>query len=510
MLNFDFAVYGATPAGIMAAVSAARLGMRTVIIEPTDHIGGLMTSGLNATDTVDPDVIKGLSREFFRRVSHYYGTEYLSVRVESKVAKRLFMQMLAEEDITLLLRNEISSLLCVAGAVSSAVLSDESVVTARWWVDATYEGDLLPKAEVSFSIGRESRSTYDEEWAGIQKVKPFLPWGVPKKIAPREGKDYIPYVTPYNFAPLGSADSKVQSYCIRVTLTCNKPNTIPIVAPEDFDFSKFDMFRQLGSMMSRAAVRATWHQHLGITLKSGYFNLAEIPNGKFDMNSGPMIPTNNPVLTSGWIEAPPSKRQEMTEEFRRYTMAVLHFMQNDPSVPFAVQSFISNFGLPADEYTESENFPPQVYVREGRRLVGDRVFTQNDVLSGGVDASETVSQTRYHLDCKPVSWSANRDGTNIVREGMFFSQAAYKYNLPAWVILPKRGEARNLFSVCGVSASHVAFGSIRMEPTWMELGSIAAIIAHIADESACHPHDVAPAQIRRFRDTKLEPVEPGW
>lgn len=502
-MNFDFAVYGATPAGIMAAVSAARLGMGSVIIEPSKYVGGLMTSGLNATDSVDTDVIRGISREFFDRVSRYYGTEYLAIRVESKVAEKIFLQFIEEEGVTLLRDSEIVSVARDGSSIISAILRDGQRIDAKWWVDATYEGDLLEKGGLSYAVGRESQSAYGEEWAGVQKAKSFLPWGTSVKISPKKDGKYLPYVSPYNPAPIGSADKKVQSYCIRVTLTNNIRNRVPLTAPDDFDFSQFDIFRKLSQSMARAAVRSTWYPKLGTTMKSGYFNLAEIPNGKFDMNSGPMAPTNNPSLTTGWLEASQKKRAAMTEEFVRYTKALIYFIQNDPAVPFAIRSFLSDFGLPADEYLDTGNFPPQVYVREGRRLIGEKVFTQNDIMSGGVEAEQAVSQSRYHLDCKPVSWTANRDGSSIVREGMFFSNAAYKYNIPSWIILPKRDEAQNFFSVCGVSASHVAFGSIRMEPTWMELGSIAALVAHLSDELSLTPHDVPAIAIKLARETKL-------
>lgn len=503
-MKYDFVVYRATPAGIMAAVSASRLGMKSLIVEPTQYLGGAMTSGLNATDTIDRTAITGISREFFLRVSEHYKTPDLAVRVESKVAYKIFMDMIRAAGVELAQQVDIIGIIRDESGLKSAQLSDDRVVNSTWWVDASYEGDLLAKAGISFSVGRDARSDYDEAWAGVQPNKSFLPWGGSTKIAPKVNGKYIPYVYPHNNTSVGDADDNVQSYCIRVTLTNNPKNRLPILPPEDFDFSQFDLFRKLVSKTGTHGVRSVWHDGLGLTLKSGYFNLAEIHNGKFDMNSGPLAPLNNPWLTDGWIDATLKRREQMTEEFVRYTKAILHFMQKDDFVPKASKAFLSDFGLPKDEYLSTENFPPQVYVREGRRLRGEKVFTQNHVESGGGDPKDFICRAQYSLDCKPVRWNANHDCTNVVREGMFFSKRAYKYGIPSWIILPKREEATNFFSVCAISASHVAFGSIRMEPTWMELGSVAAIMAKISTMHGIIPHDVSALAVQKLRDQTFD------
>lgn len=506
-MDFALGVYRATPAGIMAAITASRLGMRAVIIEPSVYIGGLMTSGLNATDTVDKRIITGLAREFFIRAKDFYGLPYIPVRVESKVAGKIFADMLREAEVEVLLERDIVKVERVGTEIQSVKLASGEIVHSRWWVDASYEGDLMAKAGISYSVGRESQDEFGEAWAGVQPAKKFLPWGGHAVISPKINGSYIPYVSPPSSRPVGSADDSVQSYCIRVTLTNNPKTRVKIDAPEDFNFGQFDFFRELARPLKNSAVRATWHRHLGITFKSAYFNLAEIPNGKFDMNSGPLAPINSPALTKGWIEASYDKRVQMTEEFSRYTRAILYYIQNDDAVPFAVRSFFSDFGLPKDEYESTGHFPPQVYVREGRRLRGEKVFTQNHVESGGVSEDEAICHAKYHLDCKPVAWRANKAMTNVVREGMFFSAEAYRYALPAWIILPQRAEATNFFSVCGVSTSHVAFGSIRMEPTWMEFGSSAAMMAHLSEREKTPVHEVSASAVRELRDERFQPVQ---
>lgn len=499
MTEFDFVVYRATPAGIMSAISAARLGMKSVIIEPSDYIGGMMTSGLNATDSVDTSVITGLAREFFLRVQAHYHSKFFPVRVESSVAKRIFSEMLSEAGVQVWRRINIVSLNRDVKRVSSAFLSNGRNLSSRWWVDASYEGDLLPKAGISYSLGRESVEEFSESWAGKQKSSSMLPWKAAVRIDPVINGVLRPYVLPPSTSQLGSADSHVQSYCIRPTLTNDPTNMVEIQYVEDFDYSKFDLFRVLGSSLKNAAVTSVWYPRLGMTFKSAYFNLAEIPNGKFDMNSGPIAPINNPALTAGWVDASLEQRERMTREFSRYTMALLHFIKTDLSVPYPVRRFFSSFGLPADEYEESGHLPPMVYVREGRRLRGEKVFTQNDVEKGGAPEAEAICMAKYHLDCKPVYWRAARDFKNVVREGMFFSNEVYKYGLPNWTILPKRDEAENFFSVCAVSASHVAFGSIRMEPTWMETGVASGILAHISNGTEKCLHNISGTEVKEVR-----------
>lgn len=498
----DMVVFRATPAGIIAAIGGARLGFGVTVVESGPQIGGMMTSGLNATDAVGKNWITGISREFFLRARDHYGTQFLPSRIESKVSARIFADMLSEASVEVLCNTRIEGVRRKGTRITQARLSDETVLAADWWMDASYEGDLMAKGYVSHRLGRDSRDDYNEPWAGRQSPRSLLPWGGKRRIAPKVDGSFRPWVLPPIDTPLGSADRRVQSYCVRPTLTnINVPHLrAPITKPEDFDFSAFDMFRELATGLESGAVRSVWHRNMGTTFKSAYFNLAELPNGKWDMNSGPLAPLNNPALTEGWIEASDERRARMTEDFRRYTQAVLWFIKKDPATPSAVRAFFSDFALPADEYTDSGHLPPDVYIREGRRLLGESTFTQQHVEEGGVPDDQAVCEGRYFLDCKPVVWSANREMTNVVREGMFMSSGhPLRYSIPAWVMLPKRTDTTNFFALCGVSASHVAFGSFRMEPIWMEVGGVAPIIAWIAGQRGCLPHEVGPETVRRTR-----------
>ncbi|WP_281983476.1 FAD-dependent oxidoreductase [Thalassorhabdomicrobium marinisediminis] len=503
-MNFDVCVYGGTPAGVVGAVSAARLGYSVILVEPNKYIGGMMASGLNATDAINEITNTAIAREFFVRARRVYNGNTLPVRIESKVASRIFSEMLADSNVRVLKDCRILDTVRDGLNITQAVLSTNDTITARWWFDGTYEGDLLAAGKVRFRLGREARSAFGERLAGRLATKSMLPWTNKLQFSPRIDGKLRPYVEAYDEAAvLGSADDRVQSYCIRPTLTNSVDPVMkrPITLPEGFDLSNFDLFREIARHMGNASIRSTWYRNMGLTLKSGYFNLAEIPNGKWDMNSGPLAPINNPALTKGWVTASHEERLKKAQAFRDYTQALLWFIQNDSAVPLVIRKFFSDFALPADEYPDTGHMPPMVYVREGRRLLGEDTFTQHHVENGGVGPEDGVCRGRYFLDCKPVVWRENQKGNNIVREGMFFSpQEPLTYTIPSWVMLPQRDDTVNLMSLCAVSASHVAFGSFRMEPIWMELGNIAAVVARLADDRSCLPQDIDPASIRTARD----------
>lgn len=500
--SYDLLVYRATPAGIVAAITASRLKLRCLLVEPTGRIGGMMTSGLNAADVLNDSLITGVAREFFRQVRDEYALSVLPIRIESCVAERVFRRMLDASDVALSTGCDIGAVIREGAAITSCTLGARRV-DARWWIDASYEGDLIRKAGLPFRVGREAAEEFDESLAGRQPFRPMLPWASRMAIDPRAGCRLLPHVQPPSRSAPGSGDGDVQSYCIRPTLTRLPANRVAIERPEDYDPSEFELFRRLGRSMRSGRVVAKAIPLLGTTWKSAYFNLAELPGGKVDMNSGPAAPLNNPTLTRGWIDATIEERAVKAAAFARYTRALLWFIQTDDSVPQGVREVFSAYGLPADEYPRSGHLPPDVYVREGRRLAGRKVFRQQDIETGGAEPADAVAEAKYHLDCKPVHWRSNHTGTNVVREGMFFTQDAYRYSLPAWVLLPDPALCRNFFAVCGVSATHVAFGSIRMEPTWMELGSAAAIMAHLADQRGCPPHDIPGRDVRRLRDERF-------
>lgn len=492
VITCDLCVYGATPAGIMAAVAAARGGLSVLLVEPTGHLGGLLTSGLNATDAPVPGVIKGLAREFFTRCSARYGQAEMTLRHEPHVCGAVMRAMLDEAKVRVLQDTVIVMLRKRGAVIAEARTADRQRIVAQAWVDATYEGDLMPLAQVSFRLGREAREEYDEPLAGLQGGSPMFHGLDP--VVPYSGGRLYDHVEEFDGRKTGSADWRVQASSFRLTLTSDPKNMRPIAAPEGYDPARHELFRQLiaADRTGRGLVNTSGSE----SVRNGYLHLAHLPNRKIDLNSGHLAPFNNPFLTQGWVAAGPAGRAQILQEFRAYTEGVLWFLRQDESVPPEIRAEIGKYWYPLDEY--ADGFPPALYVREGRRLVGARVITVHDLQVETSDLSRALGRGAYHLDCKPVRWFASRDGRNILREGQFFSSKVLKFVLPYDLILPQRHEASNLLVVTALSASHVAFGSLRMEPTWMLLGGCAGVAIALSVETGAPLHDIAPSRINRL------------
>lgn len=487
----DLCVYGASPAGIMAAIAAARSDLSVVLVEPTRHVGGLLASGLNATDAPVPSLIKGLVREFFSRCSTRYGQRIMTIRHEPKVCGEVFHEMLRKAGVRVILDCRLERVRKIGGRVVEAETSTGQRISAKWWVDGTYEGDLMPLAQISHVIGRESRDCYGEAHGGVGK--PGLMYsGVTAPIDPfRDGKP-LPYLEPYEPLREGAGDWRVQAYCFRVTLTSDPENMRELAPPENYNPENYELFRRL--IRADGKLAGLMNTARNDSIRNGYLHIAHLPNKKVDLNSGNLIPTNNPLLSQGWIAASRSGRDRILEEFRDYTQGVIWFLRTDPAVPQAIQGIMRKYWYPQDEYRDG--FPPALYVREGRRLSGEKVVTVNDLMNDTASEEGSLGQGAYHLDCKPARWYINAQGTRPVREGQFFSKKILKFQLPMELILPRREEARNLLVVNAISSSHVAFGSIRMEPIWMTLGASAGVAVALAQRTQGALHALSRPKIR--------------
>jgi FAD dependent oxidoreductase len=487
--SHDLIVYGATPAGILAAVTASRRGISALIIEPTTHIGGLVTSGLNAADLGAPALVQGVVREFFLRAGRHYGLD-VEWRPEPHVASAVLKDMLREAHVAVRTNVEIAALRVDDKEIAEARLSTGEYVSAPYWIDATYEGDLLPLARVSHVCGRESKSTYGETHAGRGEPRHMLPWGK-RPVSPLDSFGRrLKFVADYDQLRPGEGDHSLQAYSFRLTLTQDPDRRIPVPHPSRYNPTDYELFRRLAPLDENAQAKL-----VGTTYSSGYFNLAALPNKKYDMNSGHVFPLNVPGLNTGWIDGTRAMRASIYEQYKEYTLAMLYFMRTDASVPAPVRTFFSGFGLCADEYAATDGWPPALYVREGRRLLGEHVLTEHDILTPPGESDEHVGSVRYPLDCKPHRWMVSADGTSVVREGMLYVSPP-AYPLPYRMLLPKRSECSNLLVVCAASASHVAFASLRMEPHWMLLGVAAGYATSLAQQMNVALHDVPPGQVR--------------
>jgi hypothetical protein len=448
--QFDVVVYGATPAGVAAAVNAARQGVSVALLEETSHVGGLASSGLSNTDFHSFESLGGTWLEFMNRVeSHYvktYGPQSQQVKdcwqgafYEPKVAEQVFMQMLEEQDrLSLFLNHRLvsasSKLIKESETKLSAVrLKDLEQgrlkdVEAQVFIDATYEGDLLAAAGCEYIVGSEGPEKYDE-------------------------------------AAASAPDWHVQCYNFRVTLSKDPDNSIPVPKPDNYDPEDFQWLI--------AEMEAGNIDDLEDIIKGPS---RQIPNNKADFNDrkGSKMSIKICNQTDVWPEGNTKVRQQVWEEAKAHTLGVFYFLQHDERVLPVVQNEMKRWNLPKDEFEAYGNFPPLIYVREGRRLLGQYVFTQKD-------GTREEGSTRAPAFADAVAigdYSFNSHGTYYTPDRELLgnlSAPSKPFQIPYPVMLPK--EVSGLLVPVAVSSSRVGFGAIRMEPTWTALGQTAGLAA---------------------------------
>jgi len=464
----DVIVVGATPGGIAAAISAARAGSRVLLLTESEHLGGMMSSGLGRTDVGDPNAVGGVAREYLDRVYRFYRDTYgdgspqvtdcaSGTHFEPRVAEALFERMVGETARLTVRRGlRLASVEVLGRRISAIRVIDLRTGWPEWlradqYVDATYEGDLLALAGVSYVVGREGRDDFGEEHAG------HIYWD-PERWAVAPGGT-------------GEGDRRVQAYNFRVCLTTDPANRVAIERPVGYDPSRYAVLVR--------AIRSGRVRRL-----SDVLSLARLPNGKFDANNQPAAWLSSDLAEGSerYPEAGPEERAQIVEAHRRHLLGLLYFLQDDASVPASLQADARQYGLPRDEFTDARHFPRQLYVREARRMRGRRVFTENDARAApGQDRppvqADSIGVGSYALDSHATSaWDASHP--NLVEGFFYLGGITRPYEIPYGTLLPR--EVDNLLvSVC-VSATHVGYSSLRMEPTYMVMGQAAGVAAHLA------------------------------
>lgn len=500
----DVAVYAATSAGVCAAVSAARSGARVVLIEPGWHVGGMTSGGLGYTDVGDLRALGGMAAEFRAAVAAHYGVPVgRYAGPEPHVAEQIFLRWLDEAGVDLLPGSALRSAEVNGGRIVSASFRDGTIVTADVFVDASYEGDLLAAAGVSYAVGRESRARHGEEFAGRQEIVPGRhatpPWISPFRDdqSGRTEGALLPQITAGPLADVGAGDGGVMSYGYRVCLS-QAPDRIPFPRRGGYDEAHWELGRRL---FADAAARGDVHpagRYIGLE--------PNLPGGKADGNS--LGPFSLSVLDgSAWEypDADPGRREEIRRHHLHHAQDFLWFLANDPAVPAAVRSEMQTWGLPADEFADTDHLPHQLYVREARRMTADRILTEHELRAGALPA-DVIALGSYHLDIREVqrTWRWVHEHPDpiamIVTEG-YLSVPVPVYGIGYSALVPRREECENLVVAVCVSASHVAFSSVRMEPQYQMLGQAAGVAAALAARTACAVQDVDVAELqRRLRD----------
>ena len=521
--DYDVVVYGGTSAGVVAAVQAKLMGKSVVLVGPDKHLGGLSSGGLGYTDTGDKSVIGGLAREFYHRVWRHYDTdaawrwqkkaEYGNQGqgtpaidgaqrtmwiFEPHVAEQVFEDLVREHAIPVLRDEWLDRGKGVrksgARLASIAMLSGRSF-SGKMFVDATYEGDLLAAAGVSYHVGREANRTYGEEHNGVQTgvLHHRHHFGyLPEKISPYwkpgdPASGVLPRVSAAPPGAFGEADDKVQAYCYRMCLTDVVENRIPFARPEGYDPREYELLARVYA--------AGWTET--------FQKFDPIPNRKTDTNNHGPFSTDNIGMNYAYPEASYERRREILAEHERYQKGWLYFVSTDPRVPADVRAKMARYGLPRDEFKDNGGWPHQIYVREARRMIGSYVMTENE-LRKKKPTPDSVGMGSYTIDSHNIQRYITPEGF-VQNEGDIGVSTGGPYEIALGSLLPKRAEAENLVVPVCVSSSHIAFGSIRMEPVFMILGQSAVTAAALAIEAGGAVQDVPYAKIRErlLRDGQI-------
>ncbi len=512
--EYNVVVYGCTSGAITAAVQARRMGKSVIMVCPERHLGGLTAGGLGFTDTGNKAVIGGLSREFYHRVWLHYqkpeawrwqkreqfgnrgqGTEAMDQVhrtmwiFEPHVAEGVYENWIREMNIPVERNAWLDREKGVrkeGNRIVAITMLDGRTFAGRMFIDATYEGDLMATAGVDYHVGRESRDTYGEQWAGVQTgvlhhrhhfgvlKKPISPYVVPGD--PSSG--ILPRISPDPPGEYGQGDRKVQAYCFRMCLTQVPANRVPFPKPAGYDPGQYELLLRI--------FEAGWRET--------FDKFDAIPNAKTDTNNHGPFSTDNIGRNWDYPEASYERRREIFQEHVQYQQGLMYFMANDPRVPEDVRTAVAKWGLAKDEFTDNGNWPHQLYVREARRMVGRYVMTEHELLKHR-PTPEPVGMGSYGIDSHNIQRYITPEGY-VQNEGDIGVSTKGPYQISYGSLVPKKGQVTNLLVPVCVSSSHIAYGSIRMEPVFMVLGQSAATAAALAIDQHIAVQDVPYEKLR--------------
>jgi len=488
--SFDVVIYGGTAGGVITAVSAARMGLTVALVEPTRHVGGMVTGGLSATDHGEKIVTGGDALEFYRRVGAKYGVP-LFWYPEPKVAEAVLNEMLAEQrSVRLFLRHRLRERGGVrkrGAAITELVMENGARFRGKIFVEASYEGDVMQQAGVRYTVGRESTSTYGESLAGVRPKDRNHQFDVRVPAHDESGK-LLPEISPLPRGEIGAGDARVQAYNFRLILTKEKSNQVPFERPAGYTARRYELLRRFVDVVQRER---------GTPPKLGELLLirADLPHFKADFNNRGPFSTDYIGASYRYPDGAYAERARIWREHVLYTKGLLYFLATDPRLPASVRDAMNEWGLAKDEFVDNGNWPYQLYVREGRRMIGDFVMTQKD-LQTELTKPDAIAMGSYNSDSHNVQRFVQPDGS-VQNEGNMEVRVE-PYQIPYRVLLPRRAEAANLLVPVPFSASHVVYSSMRMEPQYMMIGQAAGVAAALALRHGVGVHDVDVAELRRI------------
>jgi len=489
----DLVVYGGTAAGVMTAVEAARHGLKTVLLEPGSHVGGMATGGLSRTDVGRREVLGGLALEFYARVGERYDMRRFLQPVawfyEPKVGEDVMRQMLRDAGVTVLYQHRLKEKGGVrkeGARVLSIATENGKVFEAPLFADCGYEGDLMAQAKVSYTWGREGTSQYGESLAGIRDRTPLHQFRVDIPARDANGQ-LLPEISPEPRGEPGSADKRVQAYNFRIIATNLAANRIPWPKPPNYDVKRYELLARLLAAMEKKLGRPQVFHELTL--------IALIPNHKADFNNQGAFSTDYIGKNYEYPEGSYARRAEIWRDHVHYVQGFYYFLANDPRVPKKLQDEVREWGLCKDEYADTDHWPHQLYIREARRMVGEYVMIQKDLQTDRAKP-DVIGMGSYNSDSHNIRRIVNERGF-VENEGDM-QVPVQPYQIPYRMMLPKRAEAVNLLVPVCFSASHVAYSSLRMEPQYMINGHAAGLAAALALKGKTGPHDISVAELQQI------------
>ncbi len=512
--HFDVVIYGGTSSGIAAAVQAKRMGKSVIVVAPDQHLGGLTAGGLGWTDSGNKNAIGGISREFYQRIWKHYqqprawkqqaqiefgnrsqgkpgkdGDGATMWVFEPHVAESLFEDFVKEYAIPVHRDQWLDrehGVKIEDHRIRQIIMLSGNTYHGKMFIDATYEGDLLAAANVSYHVGREANSVYNEKWNGIQlgtfhhqhwfatKVDPYKVPGDPTS-------GLLPNISSEPPGVKGAADKRLQAYCFRMCMTDADDNRLPFEKPDNYDPWNYEVLRRL--------------YETGWRWKETFGKFDPIPNRKTDTNNLGPFSTDYIGKNYDYPEGTYEQRKSIIAQHRDYQLGLMYYLTHDPGVPVDVRNEMSRWGLSKNEFTDNGGWPHQIYVREARRMIGQYVMTEHDCLDTVV-TPDSIGMGAYTLDSHNCQRYVTEEGF-VQNEGDIGVPAPRPYEIAYGAIVPKKDQCQNLLVPVCVSSSHIAFGSIRMEPVFMILGQSAATAACMSIDQKVSVQDLPYGDLQK-------------
>lgn len=477
--EFDLVVYGGTSSGVIAAYAAAREGLSVALLEPGHHLGGLTSSGLGSVDIGDPESVGGYAMEFFKRAGKYYGSDQPAFKIEPSVAEMIFLQMTKEAGVQVFYGSRLvenRGVVKKGKRIEKLLLENGQEFKGKIFIDASYEGDLMAWAKVPYVVGRESMAQYGESQAGVRPARSVKPMKATLAAIREQAKEF-PYDNLFGeTGNIGEADGKTQAYTFRLTLTTRADNKVPFSKPAHYNPARYE------GLLSRIVNNK-------ITTLDKICTIYRLPNDKTDINHLDLVNASH-----GYPDGSYALRDSIWQYHKDYEEGFLYFVANDPQVPEALRKDVARWGYAKDEFTDNGHWPRYLYIREARRMIGSYVMRQQDLWENA-EKEDGIGMGSYFPDSHTIQRIINGEGRLLNEGGL--KHIPYKpYEIPYGSLIPKASDCENLYTTICMSASHVAYTSLRMEPVYMIMGHAAGVAAAMAVKAKSGVQRVDVQQLR--------------